>query len=236
MSVLDNYGGDPFDDLFDVALPVYGVEDVEVALSFTPHVVGVIWGGADISPSIYKHRVSRFTGGKETLSTRDAIEVTVARHCIEKGIPLIGVCRGAQLLCALSGGSLIQHVDNHAGGYHPIVTSDGEILNCPSLHHQMMYPWYDNIGDPIEHEMLAWMEKPRSDVYYGQPDEDGTERSIILPGPEPEVVWFPKTKSLCIQSHPEFIHQADHPFRIYCNKLVSKYLLGEEVGSRAEKQ
>jgi hypothetical protein len=228
LSVLDNYGGHPFDQLFDVVFPCYGVNDVIGAWELAETVAMVIWGGADISPTIYGQKPNMRCGQGENLSERDKVEVAVAYKAMELQIPIIGICRGAQLVCALAGGSLVQHVDGHAGGYHPILTSDGETVNCPSLHHQMMYPWFTKEGAPVEHEMLAWSPKPRSKVYLGEPDEESDDfegRSIILPGHEPEVVWFPKTKSLAIQSHPEFIHDLKHPFIAYTNKLIRRYIL-----------
>ena len=91
----------------------------------------------------------------------------------------------------------------------------------------MMYPWFDKHHREIEHKMIGWMEKARSDVYWGEPTETGEERSIILPGHEPEIVWFPKTKSLCIQSHPEFIPDVEHAFVKYTNSLIKEYILAK---------
>lgn len=226
LSALDNYGGHPFDDVFDVVFGCYGIGDMESAMSLTSKVVLIIWGGSDLSPSIYGQKPNKWTGAGEKLSDRDRSEWTMAMKAIELGIPTIGICRGAQLMCCLSGGSLIQHVNGHAGGYHKIVTDAGEQYNCPSLHHQMMFPWLTPDGKEIAHDMLAWTEKPLSDCYLGEPEgDDPNGRSIILPGHEPEVVWFPVTKSLCIQSHPEFIHDMKHPFIKYCLALVKQYVL-----------
>lgn len=227
LSVLDNYGGDPFDECFDIVFPCYGVKDLVAADELTDRLAVVIWGGADISPSIYGQIANIHTMAENTMSSRDEIEVSIAEKAIELGIPLIGVCRGAQLLCALAGGSLAQHVTNHAGGYHSIETKDKEKYNCPSLHHQMMWPWLED-STPIPHELIAWAEPKRSKVYLGSPDprEVDGDNGVALPDPpyEPEIVWFNQNKSLCIQSHPEFINDSKHPFRIYCNKLVKSYI------------
>jgi hypothetical protein len=231
LSALDNYGGYPFDSIFDVVFPAYGVKDIESARQLTDRLAMVIWGGADISPAIYGQKANKHTMANDWLSERDEYEVAMAQACIAMDIPIIGICRGAQLMCAVSGGSLVQHVEGHAvGRYHEIETDKGEKYNCPSLHHQMMYPWKDGGEEPaFEFEFIAWPAKPLSRVYLGEPLEKGEDdkepeiKHLVVPK-EPEIIWIPSTKSLCVQSHPEFIQNPDHPFVVYCNNLIKEKL------------
>lgn len=236
MSALDNYGGAPFDTCFDVVFPAYGVKDIESARELTDNIALIIWGGADISPAIYGQKANKYTMANDHLSDRDEYEVAMAKACIAMNIPIIGICRGAQLMCALSGGTLVQHVDGHAmGRYHEITTDTGATYTCPSLHHQMMFPWDRVTMQPsFNFEMLAWSTKNLSKKYWGEPlsdeyvkehpddvvDEDGIR--LLTVEQEPEIIWIPSTKSLCIQSHPEFISNQEHPFVVYCQKLVKE--------------
>lgn len=177
----------------------------------------VIWGGADISPSIYNEPVGPRTGAGERPSYRDVIEMDAVNAAIKMGIPLIGVCRGAQLLCAMSGGKLVQDVQGHMGS-HAMRTADGRSIITTSVHHQMMYPF--NLDDD-EYDLIAWSEKPRSLTYMGvdtEPMKDFNGGIV-----EPEVVYFHKTNALCIQGHPEFTDPTD-PFVTYCMDLVKEYL------------
>lgn len=177
----------------------------------------VIWGGEDISPSIYNAAVSKHTYAPSLPSRRDRIEMDACNAAIERGIPIIGVCRGAQLVCALAGGRLIQHVNGH-GGSHLMDTSEGESIMTTSVHHQMMYP-YD-----VEHELLAWSATKRSNVYMIADDISDPE---MEDKPEPEVVWFPRIKALAIQGHPEFVSNPEtSPFVQYCMRKVDQYILG----------
>lgn len=237
LSALDNYGGDPFNELFDTVFPCYGAEEVEAAVDLVETVVLVIWGGGDISPTIYDQVPNKFTGASEILSKRDQLEMEMALKAMELGIPIIGICRGAQLMCALSGGTLVQHVENHAGGYHPISTADGRNYNCPSLHHQMMFPWPRDGKGGCEFEMIAWSTKPRSTVYFVEPYDDGAggegskhfPKEVEIPNKqEPEIIWIPKSKALCIQSHPEFIASREHPFVQYTLELTNRYIFGKK--------
>lgn len=179
----------------------------------------VIWGGADISPSIYNEHASQSCGAGEVLSRRDIIEFNLVKAAIDKNIPIIGICRGAQLLCAMSGGRLIQHVSGHTGGNHSITTNDGRTYMTSSVHHQMMYPF------DVEHEMIAWSTDKRSKVYVNQHDEN--DARMLEPNTiEPEIVYFPKIQGLAIQGHPEFMDERCD-FVQYCIELVNKYLLGK---------
>lgn len=232
LSALDNYGGFPFNELYDLVIPAYGADDIKSAVGLADKLALIIWGGQDISPTIYGQKPSRFTGADVDLSKRDQYEVEMALAAMELGIPIIGICRGAQLMCALSGGILVQDVNGHAGGWHKIVTKDGREFNCPSLHHQMMYPWHKE-GGTIDESMkyLAWCDPARSDLYHGQPvgEDDAICEQLKMHWYEPEILYFGKTKSLCIQSHPEFIDNVNHPFVQYCLELTKQYILEENV-------
>lgn len=170
----------------------------------------VIWGGADISPTIYGSPVEPGCGATSQLSHRDKIEVAVCEAAIKVGVPIIGICRGAQLVCALAGGKLYQDVSGHMGD-HEITTHDGIKYTTSSIHHQMM----DVRGLPEEsYKLVAWTSKKQSKEH-----EDL----------EPEIIYFPKVKGLAIQGHPEFMG-SDDPFVKYSQHLVETYLLGESHG------
>lgn len=172
----------------------------------------VLHGGGDISPSIYNHKVNSYTQADKHLSSRDLSEVILARRAIELEIPIFGICRGAQLACALAGGTLIQHVDNHVGTTHEVETSDEKFYRTTTCHHQMMNPW------EVDHKLLAWATPARSTRYLVENDEN-----ISMPK-EPEVVLFPKIKALAVQGHPEWM-QRQSPFVNYLLNLVKEKLL-----------
>jgi putative glutamine amidotransferase len=68
----------------------------------------VLAGGADIDPAAYGAARHRCTVG--TRPERDAAELALARRAIERDLPLLGICRGMQLLNVALGGTLIQHL------------------------------------------------------------------------------------------------------------------------------
>ncbi len=165
----------------------------------------VVWGGEDISPSLYNKAVSTRTWADDRPSTRDRIEWELMKAAVDRGMPIIGICRGAQMLCALNGGFLIQDVDNH-GRSHDVEVKEGFTIEVNSLHHQMMYPF------DVEHEVIA---KTPSKISGHFLDVD---EFIDVPF-EPEFVYFPKTKGIAIQWHPEMMD-----FSCEANEYLQKYL------------
>jgi putative glutamine amidotransferase len=73
----------------------------------------VLAGGADIDPSAYGEDAHPETGG--TVPARDASEIALARRALERDIPLLGICRGMQLMNVAAGGTLRQHLPDDFG-------------------------------------------------------------------------------------------------------------------------
>lgn len=202
-----------FQNLFSNVLPWTEGADIkkEDAVIFS--------GGVDIDPAIYGEEMGAMT--QQPNKMRDERERIVFRRAQAAGAACIGVCRGAQFLCAVSGGKLIQHVTGHTSTTHNILldlqaeaNDDWMDILFPSAgdHHQMMWPHSVN-----NHVLLAYS-KIESKIYcdYGKQ---------LVNGRQPEVVWFPDTRSLCIQGHPEW-EKEKAVFPRYCNYLVRKLILG----------
>lgn len=172
----------------------------------------IIWGGADISPSIY-HEPNVASGAPDDKpSFRDQQEIDLINKAFAIGMPVLGVCRGAQLCCALAGGKLVQDVTGHARGDHAIITDKGVVMNTSSVHHQMMFPF------DVKHELIAWSKRHLSQRYIGISSEDMAKLHA-----EPEIVYFPEKKFLAVQGHPEFM-DVNCTFNVYVRKLVMEYL------------
>jgi putative glutamine amidotransferase len=69
-------------------------------------------GGPDIDPFAYGADVRHPELGTTDLEV-DAFELAVARAADAAGLPLLGICRGAQALNVARGGTLHQHIDGH---------------------------------------------------------------------------------------------------------------------------
>ena len=73
----------------------------------------ILVGGADIDPSAYGAEPHPETRG--TVPERDRTELAIARRAAERGVPLLGICRGMQLLNVAMGGTLRQHLPEDVG-------------------------------------------------------------------------------------------------------------------------
>jgi putative glutamine amidotransferase len=70
-------------------------------------------GGVDLDPSTYG--AERHPETKEPDELRDRFEVSLARRAMERDIPMLGICRGMQLLNVAAGGDLVQHLPDVLG-------------------------------------------------------------------------------------------------------------------------
>jgi len=202
------HGDSPFRDVFKLEQDVSKVGFVGVDAV-------VFWGGQDIHPSLYNHGMSKRSQAGSTPSARDVFEWNAMKYCKMHKIPMIGVCRGAQMLCAAAGGWLVQHMNGHTNGSHAMITSEGVVMSTTSAHHQLMYPFH------VNHEVLAQSTRKLSHTYL-----DGNDSEMdMLNKPEIEVAWFPDILGLAIQGHPEW-SQNDSDYAKYCNDLIREKVLG----------
>jgi putative glutamine amidotransferase len=145
----------------------------------------VLTGGGDVDAALY--------GGDPDSALdvdrrRDDEEITLVRSAAELGVPLLGVCRGLQVLTVAYGGTLVAHLgDSHRllGAGHPVRSEPeslvasllGPRVVTTSLHHQ-------SVADPGP----CWRVTARTD--------DGVGEAVEWIGPGGWDV-------LAVQWHPE---------------------------------
>lgn len=168
----------------------------------------ILWGGEDIGTSIYDQKPNRFCHQYKA-SERDKREMEYIAKAIYYDMPIIGICRGAQLLCAVAGGKLAQHIEGH-GRSHLVTLHDEEdtVIMCNSSHHQMMLP-------PTGAVVLA-----SSEATHGV----GENNEAVVHKRVNEVVYFPALRALGIQPHPEW-DNCPQDFIDYCKRKIQEYLL-----------
>jgi putative glutamine amidotransferase len=129
----------------------------------------LLTGGGDIDPGLYGARPHPATS--RVSQPRDAAELEVLDAAVAAGKPVLGVCRGMQLVNVARGGTLCQHLPGDAGhtpvpgtfGSHPVRIAPGSRLagilgangagaDVPTAHHQAI----DRLGDGLV--ATAWSE------------------------------------------------------------------------------
>lgn len=95
-----------------VVLPPMGLDALEVLLDG----IDGIWlsGGPDIDPSAYGQEAHPDLGVTER--ELDGFELALARAADRRRLPILAICRGAQLVNVARGGTLIQHLPDAVGG------------------------------------------------------------------------------------------------------------------------
>ncbi|MEJ7825044.1 MAG: gamma-glutamyl-gamma-aminobutyrate hydrolase family protein [Solirubrobacteraceae bacterium] len=132
----------------------------------------ILAGGADLDPSTYGAERHRET--VDIVPERDAFEIALARRALERDLPLLGICRGMQIINVARGGTLHQHLPELLGHEHHrrvVGTFDGadhevrlqagslaaraagELLHATKSHH---HQGVDRIGDGLQ--VTGWAE------------------------------------------------------------------------------
>lgn len=171
----------------------------------------LITGGQDVSPALYGETIRPEC--KELCPERDRMEQVLVDLAVRADKPLLGICRGIQILNAVLGGTLYQDLPTQ----HP---SDVE-------HH--MTPPYDRLGHTVSFpagsplEQVIGQKAMAVNSYHHQAikglsssllpmavAEDGIIEAVFMPGRK--FVW-------AVQWHPEFSYKVDENSR----KLFSAF-------------
>ena len=171
-----------------VLLPPTATSDVDVL----GRLDGVVFaGGADLSPLLYDQEPHPETIGVR--QGRDSAEIPLLRAALERDTPVLGICRGMQLMSVVAGGSLVQHLPETVGhqrhrpepgvfGQHEVSVAAGsrlhdivgDALTVPSYHHQ-------GLADAGTMTVTAWAEDDTPEAV-----EDPTRRFAV------GVLWHPE--------------------------------------------
>ena len=153
-------------------------------------------GGADLDPASYGAEVDPAT--VDPIPERDAFEIALVQRAVERGIPVLAICRGMQLLNVAFGGTLHQHPPERFGHHdhlkargsfdgadHDVRLTPGslaaraageELHGTKSHHHQGV----DQVGEGL--------------VVTGVATIDGLPEALELPGDQfvLGVQWHPE--------------------------------------------
>ena len=87
-------------------------------------------GGGDIEPCRYnesRYHVKGISKIKGVSKSRDALELQLCQKALEADIPIFGICRGIQIMCVATRGSLYQ--DIHTQLENCLLHKDQESIN-----------------------------------------------------------------------------------------------------------
>jgi putative glutamine amidotransferase len=182
-------------------LPVELTRDAD-AQEMIAHLDGlVLSGGADVEPGHYDATPHDDLG--ETEPERDAWEFALYGAARAKGIPVLAICRGFQLVNIAHGGSLNQHVDLDEGAGHPQWDVDGrKTTHTVSCRPRSLTA--DVVGGSLDVNSLhhQTLEKLGDELLVGAVASDGVVESF----------YTPDASVLAVQWHPELLPPPDPTF------------------------
>ena len=148
----------------------------------------VFTGGSDLGPAMYGQKPHPETTGVH--DARDRTELALIREALRRDMPVLGICRGMQLLNVALGGDLHQHLgsDTHKGPpgrytFHEVTVRPGtrlaEILGAGTRTHSCHHQAPDRLGDGLRVSAYA---------------EDGTVEAVESPAARfvVGVLWHPE--------------------------------------------
>jgi len=161
----------------------------------------VLPGGPDPHPSRWGEPVHPATNIDEA---RDGLEYAVLAGCLERGIPVLGVCRGLQLVNVALGGSLVQDlppgpVEHRGPADRTVLAHELQLLEgsrlagiCGRTELRVNTAHHQAIGRLGEHLVASgWA-------------EDGSIEAIEWNGDDGHEQWL-----VAVQYHPEDLHPAE---------------------------
>lgn len=172
----------------------------------------VFTGGEDVSPHLYGDHKHHMTGSS---IKRDASEAMLFDDAKERGLPMVGICRGGQFLNVMSGGRMYQHVGKHCGVHEITDVLTGEVVQVSSTHHQMM--------KPSEKGLLV------ATAYLGG-EREWYDQQVFrkdVSTEDVEVVFYPHTRCLCFQPHPEFVGDVYIGMYEYFKRCLERFIYEE---------
>ncbi len=164
----------------------------------------VLAGGVDVDPASYGQEPHSSTAG--WVSERDVFELELAARALERDLPLLGICRGMQVLNVARGGTLLQHlpdvvhhedhrrtVGTFAGNDHDVALTPGSLAEraageplhpTKSHHHQGIDRLGAGLavtGRAVRDELPEAVEDPGRRFVLGvqwHPEADETSRVV----------------------------------------------------------
>ncbi|MGZ8288131.1 MAG: gamma-glutamyl-gamma-aminobutyrate hydrolase family protein [Telluria sp.] len=176
----------------------------------------VLQGGADVSPQTYSESPTRpeWSGDR----ARDLYELELLHEFVDAGKPVLGICRGCQLINVAFGGSLYQDVETNVPAARAHVHSDYD-----AHRHAVVFPPGSTLG-----KMFPGAQRPVVNSIHHQAvkdlGRDITVEAMSDPDGIVEAIRYQRADFVMgLQWHPEF-HRAGGTDLLDCTPILDEFL------------
>ncbi len=196
--------------MLPLAIPALDASRAESYLDLVDSLI--FTGDPDIDPELYGHTPHPQLG--PTIRRRDEFELELARRALGRGLPILGICRGKQLLNVALGGSLEQH----------LTPEEGWLRHCSGR----PVPEFHEV-EVVDHELRRLLgERPTVNSLHHQGVlqlSSGLRVAACSPDGVIEAAIGVTSPLLAVQWHPERIHlgdaAGDAPYRWLRSQLAA---------------
>ncbi|HWE55017.1 MAG TPA: gamma-glutamyl-gamma-aminobutyrate hydrolase family protein [Acidimicrobiales bacterium] len=152
----------------------------------------LVSGGGDVDPANYGEAVSEQCGGIDPV--RDTAEIGLVRAALAASVPVLGICRGAQVVTVALGGTLVQHLPDVTDLPHLVPDRRTEIV------HQI-----EIVPDSLLHGIVGVTELGVNSIHHQAAIGlgAGLRATATAPDGTVEAVERPGRPVLAVQWHPE---------------------------------
>lgn len=162
----------------------------------------VLTGGRpNVHPEEYGEEATEAHGAFDR--ARDAIALPLVRACVERGQPVLGICRGFQEVNVAMGGSLYPEIRDLPGRMNHRMPPDGTLEEKFELRHDVTFT-----EGGVFHAVMG-AQKVRTNTLHGQGIKQPGPRVIVdgwADDDTPEAIYIEGATGFClaVQWHPEW--------------------------------
>lgn len=162
-------------------------------------------GGGDVDPALYSAPPDAATGGVDR--ERDETERALLVAALAKGVPVLGICRGCQIVNVALGGTLHQHLPEVTGLEH----LQPEPRDRPA--HRVSVE-----KGSLLHEVLGVETLEVNSIHHQAVDRLAGALRVVASSPDGVVegIEDPHRRLLAVQWHPEALLPAEPHLALFC--------------------
>jgi len=188
---------------------------------YAKHLDGlVLQGGADVSPQSYAQAATRPEWGGDRV--RDMYELELLHEFIEAGKPVLGICRGCQLINVAFGGTLYQDIATDVPTSIKHVNDEYD-----RLHHAIQFPQGSSLATLFNSHGSEQNEWVVNSIHHQAVRDLGRDLTVeAISGSDNivEAIRYRKAAFVMgLQWHPEF-HRAGGPQLLDCTPILDGFL------------